>query len=415
VTTTPWDDDRTAALREQFPFLMAHPELVYLDAAATTPMPDAVVAAVHRHLTVRGVNAGRGAYRLAGEVQGEVEQVRAEVAGFVGADADGLAFTSGATQAFDVLGRGWAEHRLQEGDEIILGTADHAATVGPWFALARRRGLRIVPYRLTASGDPDVADLAARVTTRTAVVVVPHVHHVHGERADVAGIRAAAGPAPVLVLDATHSVSHVPVDVEDLDVDAVVFSAHKVFGPPGVGVLWLSPRLREQLTDVWSGGIATGTRGVAAAVERGTLNTPGIMGLGAALRFVRQLGLDQIHAQVSALTHTLVGELRRMSGVRLLPGVWASSCGRGYGIVSLDVPGVPAADVGYVLDQQGICVRADSQCRYGARTGDEVVRISVHAYTRTDELERAAAALGRVAARSRTRARTHLASPSRQN
>lgn len=393
-------------VRAEFPFFAAHPDLVYLDSAATTQKPRTVLDAMARHLATDAANPGRGTYRLATAATRTVEEVRGVVAGFLGAgDPASIAFTSGATAALNAIVQCWARPNLRPGDEVLVSASDHAACVRPWYAAAGELGLRLVPYRRTASGDPDVADLAAKLTPRTRAVVVTHVHNVFGELAEVAEIRRRVGPEVVVCLDAAQSAGHTWVDVRELGADAVAFSAHKMFGPPGTGVLWAAPRLVETMRPAVVGGGMAGRTGLAGVLEAGTPNTGGIVGLGAAVRFVESLGIARIGAHVGALTQALVERLEAMPHVRLLPGVaFSTACRSGYGIVSFQVDGVSASDVGFVLDDAGICVRTGGHCVHddtapGEAAGDSV-RVSMHAYTTEAEVERvgdAVAALARTA------------------
>lgn len=388
-------------LRAEFPFFGHHPGLVYLDSAATTPMPRPVIEAVHRHLTTATINPGRGSYRLAGNAATAIEEVRGQVAAFLNApDCEGIAFTSGTTAALNALTRGWAAHALRPGDEILLSPADHAATTGPWHALAATLPVRLVSYKLTPSGDPDVADIAARVTSRTRAAVITHVHNVYGERASVAEIRRLLGPDVIIVLDAAQSIGHFAVDVRALGADAVAFSAHKMFGPPGTGVLYLAPRLRQAMTVTAEGGVSANATGLARVLERGTPNTAGIAGLGAAIGFLTGYGLDRVHAELSALTRGLVERLRALPGTELLPGVaYSTACTTGYGIVSFRLAGISFADAGFIFDDAGICVRTGTHCARQPGPGGDSIRISAHAYTTPGDLDRACQALAWISGR----------------
>lgn len=386
-----------------FPFFDHHPGLVYLDAAASTPTPRPVIDTVSRTLAAGTSSAGRGSYRLAGVAATGIEKVRSSVAGLLNVpDPNQVAFTSGCTAAMNTLVRGWATHQLRPGDEVLLSPADHAATIGPWHALAERLPIRLVGYRLTASGDPDVADLAGHVTARTRAAVVTHVHNVFGERAGVADIRRVLGPGPVLVLDAAQSVGHVEVDLQALGADAVVFSGHKAFGPPGIGVLAVSSRLQGDIRGTVQGGVSASATGLARVLERGTPNAAAIAGLGAALDVVTDYGIKSIHAELSGLTRDLVERLRAIPGIDLLPGVaFSTACSTGYGIVSFRMDGLDPADVGFVLDDAGICVRTGSHCSHRADPALESVRVSAHAYTTRDELDRLTEVLTRISRRAR--------------
>ncbi|HEY9408080.1 MAG TPA: aminotransferase class V-fold PLP-dependent enzyme [Jiangellaceae bacterium] len=386
--------------RAAFPFFTAHPGLVYLDNAATTQKPRPVVEAVRRHLEAESANPGRGSYRLAGAATRAVDAVRARTAGFIGAgDPDSVAFTSGATASLNAVVQCWGRSALRPGDEVLLSPSDHAANVAPWYRLAADAGVRLVEYRLTASGDPDIADVAAKLSPRTKVVVLTHVHNVFGELTSVAEFHRLVGPDVAICVDAAQSVGHTVVDVADLGADFLAFSAHKMFGPPGAGVLWAAPRMIDAMRPAVVGGGMAGRSGLAAVVEAGTPNTAGIVGLGAAIEFIESAGLAAISARLSVATREVVDRLSSMSHVRLLPGIaFSTACSLGFGIVSFRIDGMDAADVGFVLDDAGICVRTGGHCAHDDQLSGESVRISLHAYTTDAELDRACdavAALGR--------------------
>ena len=376
-------------IRTEFPFFAARPELTYLDSAATTQKPQVVLEAMDRHLRTGTANPGRGSYRLASTLTSAIEEVRARAATFIGAgDPASVAFTNGATGSLNAITQCWGAHNLRAGDEVLLSPSDHAANVEPWFQLAERTGVRIVPYQLTASGIPDLTDVAEKVTPATKVVVLTHVHNVFGERTDIAEIRRRIGSDIVISVDAAQSVGHIPLDTTALGADFVAFSAHKMFGPPGVGVLWAAPRVAADMRPAVVGGGMSGRSGLTEIVEAGTLNTVGIVGFGAALGFIESIGTKVISARLSAMTRILVERLKTMSNVELLPGTAFSTGLTGYGIVSFRVPGMSAADAGFVLDADGICVRTGGHCAHDSQLAGESVRISAHIYNTDAELDR---------------------------
>lgn len=385
----------SADLRAEFPFFEAHPDLVYLDSAATTQKPRTVLEAIERHLRSEAANPGRGSYRLASTLTRSIEDVRVRIATFLNApDPSQVAFTSGATASLNAVVQCWAAENLSTGDEVLLSSSDHAANVAPWYLLAERTGIRIVEYRLTASGDPDIADLAALLTSATKVVVLTHVHNVFGERTSVTEIRKRTGPNIVISLDAAQSVGHTTVDVSQLGADFVAFSGHKMFGPAGIGVLWASDRVVDNMRPATVGGGMSGRSGLASIIEAGTLNTSGIVGLGAAIDFIESIGVPSLSSRLSRMTRGLVDRLESMSHIDLLPGIaFSSGCSFGYGIVSFRVQAMSAADVGFVLDDAGICVRTGGHCAHDAELSGESVRISLHAYNTEDEIERTCDAL----------------------
>lgn len=377
-------------LRQEFPFFVENPGLAYLDNSATTQKPKVVIDAMANHLSSDIANPGRGSYRLATRLHGSIEHVREQVARFIGApDPAGIAFTAGATASLNAVATCWGRHNLQQDDEILLSRSDHSANVEPWLQVARENGAEIVEYKRTASGDPDIADLVARVSARTKVIVLTHVHSVFGERTSVAEIRRRTDDRIVISLDAAQSVGHTAVDISKLGADFVSFSAHKMFGPPGVGVMWASPRVLTEMRAVTFGGGIFDRQGLASLIEAGTLNTLGIVGLGAAITFLDTIGIDTISRRLATTSRYLVDALEQMAHVELLPGIaYSTGCGLGYGIVSFRVRGMDAADVGFILDDSNICVRTGGHCITDSQLAGNSVRVSLHVYNTDAELER---------------------------
>ncbi|MFD5466558.1 aminotransferase class V-fold PLP-dependent enzyme, partial [Kitasatospora sp. NPDC127059] len=302
-------------LRSQFPIITADPEQAYLDSAATSQKPRAVLDTVQRYLTTANANAGRGTYTWANATTALVERTRTRVAAFLG-DPDpgrpsGVHFTSGTTEGLRTVARDWLPHHLRDGDEIIVPFADHQANALPWLEaqqLLAERGTRIrvreLPYD-PASHDYDHRALPELVTERTAFVAATHVHHVYGGDMNVHRIRAAVGPSVPICLDAAQSVGHLPVDVTALDVDFVVFSGHKALALPGTGAVWArNTRGPEFRPGGWSG----------------TPNTCGIAGLEAALDWLDAAGTDRIRRWTTALAARLTDGLRGCDAYRVLGG-----------------------------------------------------------------------------------------------
>lgn len=382
------------ASRSRFPALAARPEVAYLDSASTAQKPDVVVAAVVRHLSEGAANTGRGSYPWANRVTREVEAVRERVAGFVGASGpDEIVFTSGATTSLNAVALSWGLANLVDGDQILYSSLDHASNVEPWRNLQRilaRRGsdIELVPYTVTGTGEADVVDIRAKTGSRTRLITASHVHNVFGSLTTLEEF-----DAPVLrCFDCSQSVGHVPIDVTALRADFVAFSAHKMFGTAGVGVLFAHRRTHAALTPFLPGGTTAPV--MPAMLEGGTPDLGSILALGAALDFLDEIGIDKIGEHDRMLTRHLIGRLRAIPGVRLLPGVAAGSCEVGYGIVSFTVDGVAAADVGFIAAAHDMYVRTGTHC---LAEGENSVRVSTHVYTSVGDIDRFADLIAEIA------------------
>ncbi len=404
-----------ALAREQFPALTADPGVVYLDSAATTQKPRPVIDAVTAALSGQTANPGRGSYPWSARGARRIAEVREQAVRFIGAaGADEIVFTSGATAGLNAVALSWGLANLADGDEILYGPHDHTSNVYPWVRLRQllaRFGRRIslVPYAVTAAGEADTADIAAKVSPRTRLITVAHVHHVFGGLTTLEELRGRLGPAVRLCFDCTQSAGHVPLDVARLGCDFAVFSGHKMFGVAGTGVLYARRRVHHELTPFLPGG-GSGVRlagdGLGGpclgglrmpdGLEGGTPDLSGISALGAAMEFIDGVGLEPIAAHNQALTRFLVERLAGLPGVTLLPGPAWAACPVGYGIVSFRVDGVRSDDVGFALSSRGFYVRTGSHCMAGGEY-DDSVRVSVHAYNAGYELERFTAFLALIA------------------
>lgn len=382
--------DWQRALRAEFPIL--HSDAVYLDSAATAQKPAAVLDAAHQFLTTINANVGRGSYPWAGATTTRVEQARDRVRRFLGdpGTESSVEFVSGTSHGLRAVAQDWLADVLADGDEIIVPFGDHQANLRPWLELRdslARRGIRISVLRLPvdpASGDYDHRALPSVVTPRTRFVAVTHVHHVFGADMNVHRIREVVGPDVPICLDAAQSIGHGPVSVTDLDVDFVVFSGHKTLALPGIGAVWARNRRGPRFA---LGGWA------------GTPNTAGIVSLVAALDWLDAAGLADIRAWNTALCLRLTDGLTRIDGIRVLGCqdslTTQSTVQHRESIVTFRHDRVRADDLGFVLADDGIMVRADSHCQAGRDTDDLAVRASVHVYNTPEEIDRLLAVVRR--------------------
>ncbi|WP_051766016.1 aminotransferase class V-fold PLP-dependent enzyme [Streptomyces sp. NRRL F-5135] len=373
-------------LRAMFPIIAEHPELVYLDSAATSQKPRAVLDAVQTYLTTVNANAGRGTYPWANASTALLEDTRARIKSFFADPAperSDVFFTSGTTAGLRSVALDWLPGVLTDGDEIVVPFADHQANLVPWLDLQKllaARGVRVtvreMPYQ-AASGDYDPAALAETVGPRTRFVAATHVHHVYGADMNVQRIRRAVGPEIPICLDAAQSVGHLPVSVADLDVDFVVFSGHKALALPGSGAVWARQ--------------ARGPRFAPGGWD-GTPNTAGAAGLSAALDWLEAAGTDRIERWTTALALRLTDGLRKLAPYQVLGCQKSLDPGSGVqprcGIVTFRHRDIGAHDMGFILFSHGFMVRTDDHCQSGAGEKTSSVRVSVHVYNTPEEIDR---------------------------
>ncbi|HVL59970.1 MAG TPA: SufS family cysteine desulfurase [Microbacterium sp.] len=398
------------ALREDFPILGrsvdGHP-LVYLDSAATSQKPRAVIDAEVAFLTNENAAVHRGAHTLAAEATELFEDARATVAGFVGAAPEQLVWTSGATAGLNLvayaignatLGRGVPESvrfALAPGDEIVVTEIEHHANLVPWQELAARTGavLRHIPVHDDGQLDLDAA--ASVIGERTRIVAFTHVSNVLGIVNPVPELVALAhGVGALTVLDACQSAPHLPLDLPELGVDLAVFSGHKMLGPYGIGGLYGRADVLEALPPFLTGGSMITKVGLDRTeflpppqrFEAGTQPVSQAIGLAAAVRYLDAVGMDAVHAHERLLERRLRDGLREIAGVRLLGDAPAERVG----LAAFDVDGVHAHDDGQFLDSRGIAVRVGHHCaaplhaRFGLTAS---VRASTALYNTTDEVD----------------------------
>lgn len=390
-----------ATLRADFPILAeqvnGHP-LAYLDSAATSQKPLAVLDAERDFLTHANAAVHRGAHTLAAEATELFEDARATVAGFVGAAPEQLVWTSGATMGLNLVAYSLGNAGLvRPGDEIVTTAIEHHANLIPWQELAARTGatLRHIPARDDGTLDMDAA--AALIGERTRVVAFTHISNVLGIVNPVADLVALArGVGALTVLDACQSAPHLPLDLPAAGVDLAVFSGHKMLGPYGVGGLYGRSDVLEALPPFLTGGsmITTVTLDRAEYLpppqrfEAGTQPVGPAIGLAAAVRYLDGVGLGRIHAHESMLASRMHDGLVGIPGIRLLGD--AAGAER-VGLWSFDVEGVHAHDAGQYLDALGIAVRVGHHCaaplhaRYGVTAS---VRASAALYNTTDDIDR---------------------------
>lgn len=410
-----------AAVRADFPLLRRTVRgggpLVYLDSAATSQKPDVVIDAELDFYTERNAAVHRGAHQLAEEATDAYEAARADVAALVGANADELVWTANATAAINLVayamsnataGRGGAAARrfaLAPGDEIVVTEAEHHANLVPWQELAARTGATLRWIGVGDDGRLRTDELATVVTGRTKVLAFAHVSNVTGAVADVPAFVARAREVGALtVLDACQSVPHLPVDLGALGVDFAAFSGHKMYGPTGVGALVGRRELLEAMPPFLTGGSMVEVVTMESTTfapppqrfEAGSMMVAQAVGMGAAARYLRELGMPAVAAHEAEMTRLLLDAVAAVPGVRLIgpPDVRDRVA-----VVSFVVDGVHAHDVGQVLDDAGVAVRVGHHCaqplhrRFGVAATS---RASAGVYTTADEVAAFGAALATV-------------------
>jgi len=355
-------------VREEFPILARRVNgkpLVYLDSAASAQKPRAVIQAITHAMEYSYSNVHRGLHTLANETTEAYEKARQSIARFINADVNEIVFTKGGTEAINLVAAGLGRS-LVAGDEILLTEMEHHANIVPWHFLRERQGVVLKFIPVTDDGRLDLEALPGLLNDRTKVVALTHMSNVLGTVNPVAEIATIAHAAGAIVLvDGCQSVVHQPIDVKALDVDFFVFSAHKLYGPTGVGALYGKAERLAALPPYQGGGEMIGTVALDAISyadppHRFEAGTPPILeaiALGAAIEWLETLDRDAIAAHEHRL-YTRVRE--RLNGANWLK-VIGEAPGKG-AILAFTVEGAHAHDVAQILDRYGVAVRAGTHC-----------------------------------------------------
>jgi cysteine desulfurase/selenocysteine lyase len=400
-------DFEVERIREDFPILRQQVNgkpLIYLDNAATAQKPQVVIDAVSRFYASQNANIHRGVHRLSEQATAAYDGVREKTARFLNAKSSSeVIFTRGTTDGINLVAQSYGRSFLRAGDEILITGMEHHSNIVPWQLIAEQTGavLRAVP--ITDSGELDLADFGRLLGDRTRLLSIVHLSNALGTINPVKQMIATAHDRgiPVLV-DGAQSAPHLGVDVQDLDCDFFAFSGHKLYGPTGVGVLYGKASLLDRMPPYQGGGdmIATVTlerstwAPLPAKFEAGTPMIAEVIGLGAALDYVSAIGTRQIAAWEHQLLSQATERLRDIPGLRLIGTAREKAS-----VLGFVVDGVHPHDVGTVLDDEGIAIRAGHHCAQPVMQHFGIpgtARISFGLYNTMSEIESAAAALCRV-------------------
>jgi cysteine desulfurase/selenocysteine lyase len=358
-----------AARRAEFPALhqQVHGKpLVYLDSAATTQKPRAVIDAISRFYERDNANVHRGVHALSERATRAFEGARATVARFLNADPREVVFVRGATEAINLVAQSFGRLRLQAGDEVVVTTLEHHSNIVPWQMLAAATGARVVPAPIDDAGDLELAALERLLGPKVKLLAVTQVSNALGTVTPLEAVIALARARgiPVLV-DGAQGAPHLGVDVKTLGADFYVFSGHKLYGPTGIGVLWARREHLEAMPP-WQGGgdmirsvsfEKTTFNEVPYKFEAGTPDIAGAVGLAAALDYVAAIGLPAIAAHEAGLLGEAEAALRAVPGVRLV-----GTPRQRAGVISFQVGDIHPHDLATIVDRQGVAIRAGHHC-----------------------------------------------------
>ncbi|MCA9835153.1 MAG: cysteine desulfurase [Thermomicrobiales bacterium] len=389
-----------AAVKRDFPILNqpGEPSLVFLDSGASSQKPQVVIDALVNYYSTANSNVHRGVYKLAVAADAAFDGTREQVAMWLNApSSDEVIFTRGTTEAINLVASSWGRANLQPGDLVVSTLMEHHSSFVPWQMVAEEKGARFEAVRLTASGELDQDHYQELLAQHPKVVAFTHVSNVLGTINPVKEMTAQAHAVGAIVcLDAAQSAPHMAIDVQDLDVDFLALSGHKMLAPMGVGVLYGKRALLEAMPPYQSGGSMirkvtlekTTFANLPHKFEAGTPSVGDVVGLGAAISYLQGLGFADIARHEHDLAAAAIGQLNALPGVTVYgPGADVPRAG----VVSFAVDGVHPHDVAALLDEKGVAVRAGHHCAQPLMRELGVTattRASFYVYNTIDDVDR---------------------------
>ena len=361
-----------AAIRRDFPILSEQVHgrpVVFLDSAASSQKPTQVLDAMSSIYRHQYANVHRGVYQFSEAATAQYDEARVKIAKFIGAPApENIIFTRNATESLNLLAYSYGRHFLKAGDEVLITELEHHANFVPWFYLAQEKGIVVKCIPLTPNGQLDLSKLDGLLNERTKLLSFAHVSNVLGTITDPAPLiqRAHAIGAKVII-DGSQAVPHMPVNVAALDCDFYAFSGHKMLGPTGIGVLYGKPELLDAMPPFMTGGDMISYVGfdtirwndVPLKFEAGTPAFVEAIGLGAAVDYLSQLGMEAVRAHEHEITSYALERVAEIPGVTIYGPTDASVRG---GVVTFNVDKIHPHDLATLLDQEGVAIRAGHHC-----------------------------------------------------
>ena len=380
--------------RDDFPMLKTG--VVYLDNGATTFKPYQVIDSITSYYTTITSNCHRGDYKLSLEVDKKYENVRELVKNFINANqSEEIIFTSGATDSLNRIVNCFFKYYLNQDDEILITKSEHASNILPWFELSRTKKVIVKYIPLDEDYKVTMDNVIKSITPKTKVISLAHITNVIGDIRPIKQIVEYAHKKGILVVvDGAQAIGHTKVDVTNMDVDFYCFSAHKMYGPTGIGVLYGKKNLLDKMEPLAYGGGMNATfdsygrvqyKELPTVHEAGTPNIEGVLGMGAAIRYINEVGIENIHDHEIKLKKYLIEKLTKLQNVEIY------NLNSQTGIIAFNVIDIFAQDTAIYLDKYNICVRAGNHCAKILK--DELgvkntCRISLAFYNNEDDIDK---------------------------
>ncbi len=379
--------------REDFPILKNN--LIYFDSGATTLKPYILADAISEYYNEYSANAHRGDYDISVKVDNMYEKSRKLVADFINADYEEVAFTNNATDSLNRIVNGYFENILVDNDEVLITESEHASNILPWFELALRKNIKVKYIPLIDDLTVNLNNVKKSITDKTKVISLAHVTNVVGDVRPMKEIIKYAHDHNILVvIDGAQSIPHIKTDVKDLDVDFLAFSAHKMCGPTGVGILYGKKELLKNFRPTIVGGGMNSSfdfegnvyyNDIPHYLEAGTPNIAGVIGFGRIIEYLNQIGMNNISNHEKELKRYAVKRLKEIPTIKIYNENSES------GIVSFNMEGIFPQDLAIYLNKYHICVRAGNHC---AKILKDVIgvkntcRLSFYFYNTKEEIDR---------------------------
>ena len=401
-------------IREDFPILkrkINDNTLVYFDNAATSQKPIQVINSIVDFYENHNANTGRAVHTLSQEATEMQKEAREKVAHFINAADNEVVFVRGTTEAINLVAYSLGLHTLKKGDEILISMMEHHSNIVPWDIISQLSGLKIKYVNVNDDGSLNYEDFESKLSNKTKIVSLAHVSNVTGAINDVKKIvRAAHDYGALMFVDGAQSVPHLPVDVKDLDIDFLAFSGHKMLGPTGIGVLYGKAEILEKMAPFQGGGSMISDvsfskeqeqcniafNSLPGKFEAGTPDISGIVGLGAAVKYLEQIGQKEVIGHERLLTNYAIKRMRELKNV-VIYGHSDESLSSG--IIPFNVEGLSSHDVALFLDNYGIAIRSGFHCAQPLHQIfklQSTARASFYIYNTLDEIDRFANVLSKV-------------------
>ncbi|MFA6521937.1 MAG: cysteine desulfurase [Candidatus Gracilibacteria bacterium] len=394
-----------AKIKAQFPIFKSNKKLVYLDSAATALKPKCVIDAINDYYTNCGANVHRGMYDLSEKATDMYEGARKTVQKFINAKSEReIIFTSGTTESINFVALGWGGQNLKSGDEIILSALEHHSNLLPWQKIAKEKNCVIKFVDVDKNGILKIDHFSKLMSRKTKIVALTHVSNVLGTINPIKKfIQKAHAISAKVLIDAAQSAPHMSLDVQSLDCDFLAFSGHKMGGPTGVGVLYAKEKILETTEPLFTGGSMTieVTKNHAKwndlpwKFEAGTPKVAEVIGLGAAINWLNEIGMDEVRSHDEKLIEFALQELKKIKGIRLYgpcnPKIQS-------GTISFNLEGVHPHDLASILNSENIAIRAGHHCcmpLMESLNTEATARISFYIYNTEEDIKKLVLAINK--------------------